>query len=99
MARRQRTTVRISLQRFQDVPALLPCRELACVPRIEVMLLREETTMRWKISHHGHDPRQTDLLALAVLIVVIIAAWGYFADRSERPSTATFVVPSQTVRW
>jgi hypothetical protein len=55
--------------------------------------------MRWKISHHGHDPRQTDLLALAVLIAAIIAAWGYFADSSEKPSTASFVVPSQSVRW
>jgi hypothetical protein len=55
--------------------------------------------MRWKISHHGHDPRQIDLLALAALIVVIIAAWGCFADRPERSSTASFVVPSQTVRW
>ena len=55
--------------------------------------------MRWKISHHGHDPRQIDLLALAVLIVVIVAAWGYFADGSERPNTATFIVPSQSVRW
>jgi hypothetical protein len=55
--------------------------------------------MRWKISHQGHDPRQIDLLALAVLIVAIISAWGYFADSSEKPSTASFVVPSQSVRW
>jgi hypothetical protein len=55
--------------------------------------------MRWKISHRGHDPRQIDLLALAMLIVAIIAAWGYFADSSEQLSTASFVVPSQSVRW
>jgi hypothetical protein len=55
--------------------------------------------MRWKISHQDHDPRQIDLLALALLIVAIIAAWGYFADSSEKPSTASFVVPSQSVRW
>jgi hypothetical protein len=55
--------------------------------------------MRWKISHHGHDPRQIDLLALAALIVAIIAAWGYFADSPEKPNTASFVVPSQSVRW
>ena len=55
--------------------------------------------MRWKISHHGHDPRQIDLLALAVLIVAIVAAWGYFADNSQKPSTAAFIVPSQSVRW
>ncbi len=55
--------------------------------------------MRWKISHHGHDPRQIDLLALVVLIVVIVGAWGYLADRPQKPSTASFVVPSQTARW
>ena len=56
--------------------------------------------MRWKISHH--DPRQIDLLALAalaVLIVAIVAAWGYFADSSPKPTTASFIVPSQSVRW
>jgi len=30
--------------------------------------------MRWKISHHGHDPRQIDLLAVLALLIVIIAA-------------------------
>jgi hypothetical protein len=55
--------------------------------------------MRWKISHHGHDDRQIDLLALLALIVVVVAAWGYFADRAQKPVTASFVVPSQSVRW
>jgi hypothetical protein len=53
--------------------------------------------MGWKISHH--DPRQIDLLALVVLIVVIVGAFGYFADRPQKQSTASFVVPSQSVRW
>jgi hypothetical protein len=61
--------------------------------------LGEETTMRWKISHRGHDPRQIDLLALAVLIIAIVAAWCYFADNSQNPNTAAFIVPSQSVRW
>jgi hypothetical protein len=56
--------------------------------------------MRWKTGHHDHDPRQIDLLALAVLIVVIIAAWGYFAATSDHaPDTAAFIVPGQSVRW
>ena len=55
--------------------------------------------MRWKISHRGHDPRQIDLLALAVLIIAIVTAWGYFADNSQKPSAAPFIVPSQSVRW
>jgi hypothetical protein len=55
--------------------------------------------MRWKISRRDHDPRQIDLLALAVLIIAIVAAWGYLADNSQKPSTTTFIVPSQSVRW
>jgi lipopolysaccharide export system protein LptC len=54
--------------------------------------------MRWKISHHGHDPRQIDLLAILALLVVIGAAWFYF-DRSQPQSTSAFIVPSQSVRW
>ena len=42
--------------------------------------------MRWKISHHGHDPRQIDLLAVIALIIVIIAAWRYFEGGSEPPA-------------
>jgi drug/metabolite transporter (DMT)-like permease len=56
--------------------------------------------MRWKISHHGHDPRQIDLLAVAALVILVIAAFSYFADRSYAPAShASFIVPSQSVRW
>jgi len=58
--------------------------------------------MRWKISHHHghHDPRQVDLLAVAALIIIVIAAFSYFADRSYAPAShASFIVPSQSVRW
>ena len=55
--------------------------------------------MRWKISHHGHDPRQVDLLAILALLVVIVTAWRYF-DGSPKPQATTgFIVPSQSVRW
>jgi hypothetical protein len=55
--------------------------------------------MRWKISHHGHDPRMIDLLAILVLLIVIVTAWHYF-DRSPKPQTTTaFIEPSQSVRW
>ncbi len=55
--------------------------------------------MRWKISHHGHDPRQIDLLAILALLIVIITAWHYF-DSSPKPQTTTaFIEPSQSVRW
>ncbi len=56
--------------------------------------------MRWKLSHHhDHDPRQIDLLAAIVIVATIAAAYLYFAHRPEAPSTAAFIVPSQSVRW
>jgi hypothetical protein len=55
--------------------------------------------MRWKISHHGHDPRQIDLLAALALLVVIIAAWQYFEGSPQPQSTTAFIEPSQSVRW
>ena len=54
--------------------------------------------MRWKISPHGHDPRQIDLLAVAALVIVVVSVLAYI-DRSPQPATASFIVPSQNVRW
>jgi len=55
--------------------------------------------MRWKISRHGHDPRQIDLLAVIALFIAIVAAWIYFAGSSPSPNISAFIVPSQSVRW
>jgi len=56
--------------------------------------------MRWKLSHHhGHDPRQIDLLAVLALLIIIVAGCRYFTHYPETPSTTAFVVPSQSVRW
>jgi hypothetical protein len=57
--------------------------------------------MRWKISHHGHDPRQIDLLAGAALLIAIVAAYLYFNYTPVPPpsSAAALIEPSQTVRW
>ncbi|WP_213770453.1 hypothetical protein [Bradyrhizobium sp. dw_78] len=55
--------------------------------------------MRWKISRHGHDPRQIDLIAICVLIVVIVAAYRFYVRDPEPPNHADFIVPSQSVRW
>ena len=55
--------------------------------------------MRWKISPHGHDVRQIDLLALLALLVVIIVACHYFGRLPEPRNTAVFIEPSQSVRW
>ena len=37
--------------------------------------------MRWKTSHHGHDPRLNDLLAILALLVLIVGAWQYFGTQ------------------
>ena len=55
--------------------------------------------MRWKISHRGHDPRQIDLIAVLALIIVIVAAYRFFNGGSDAPSSTTFIVHSQSVRW
>jgi hypothetical protein len=55
--------------------------------------------MRWRISPHGHDARQIDLLAIVGLLVVIVSALLYFDHNSQPASTASFIVPSQNVRW
>ncbi|SHH60396.1 hypothetical protein [Bradyrhizobium erythrophlei] len=55
--------------------------------------------MRWKISHHGHDPRQIDLLAVLALLIIIVAAYRYFTHSPEAARATAFIVPSQSVRW
>jgi hypothetical protein len=55
--------------------------------------------MRWKSSHRGHDPRQIDLIAIFVLLILIIAAYRFFSDVSGGPSGTAFIDPSQSVRW
>jgi hypothetical protein len=55
--------------------------------------------MRWKISHHEHDPRRLDLVAVLAFVVIVIAASTYFASGSRQTTTADFIVPSQNVRW
>ena len=55
--------------------------------------------MRWKISHHGHDPRQIDLLAVLALLIVIVAACRYFSHSPEALDSTSLIVPSQNVRW
>jgi hypothetical protein len=63
-------------------------------------LLREETTMRGKSSHDGHDPRQIDLLAVVALVLISLGGFVYLASHWAEPVTKTsFVVPSQHVRW
>jgi hypothetical protein len=56
--------------------------------------------MRWKISHHGHDPRQIDLIAILALLIIIVAAFTFYSTSTAAPpNKATFIVPSQSVRW
>jgi hypothetical protein len=62
-------------------------------------LLGRSKTMRWKISHGGHDPRQIDLIAIFALLILIAAACWFFSGGSNPPSTTAFIDPSQTIRW
>jgi hypothetical protein len=55
--------------------------------------------MRWKISRHGHDPRQIDLVAALALVIIIVGSYQYFTHSPEAPSTTAFIEPSQSVRW
>jgi len=55
--------------------------------------------MRWKISPHGHDSRQIDLLAIAALLILVVSALLYFDHRAQPTATGSFIVPSQNVRW
>ncbi len=56
--------------------------------------------MRWKISHHGHDPRQIDLLAVLALLDRDRRRLALFRRPVPEPqSTTAFIVPSQSVRW
>jgi hypothetical protein len=70
--------------------------------------------MRWKISPHfhfrpgphlkihprGHDPRTIDMLAIVVLLALILGSgWYLAASFATQPTTAAFIVPSQSVHW
>jgi hypothetical protein len=55
--------------------------------------------MRWKFRPSGHDPRQIDLLAALVMVILIVAI-GHYVTQSAKPQAASaFIEPSQTVRW
>jgi len=80
------------------IPAL---REPKLLTRIGFALPFERAKpMRWKISHHGHDPRQIDLIAILALLIIIVAAFRFYsASTVAPPNRATFIVPSQSVHW
>jgi hypothetical protein len=87
------------LQRFQSKRALLVRAELRFPTHVDLMSAGRTTTMRWKISHHGHDVRQIDLLAILALLVIIVVAYHYFGGPPNPHTTAGFIEPSQSVRW
>jgi hypothetical protein len=55
--------------------------------------------MRWKISHHGHDPRQIDLVAILALLIIIVAACRFYSEPPNVAAKTAFIEPSQSVRW
>jgi hypothetical protein len=95
LARRQR-----AVKFAAALPALLLRREQRLTDRIDLMLpFGSKQTMRWKISRHGHDSRQIDLLAVLALLIIIVAACRYFGQSPDMPSTTALIVPSQSTRW
>jgi hypothetical protein len=79
---------------------LLPCPEPAAgEPHWFDASLGRVRSMRWKIDHHGHDPRQIDLVAIFALLILIVAAWRFYNEPPSVPSQTAFIVPSQSVRW
>ena len=56
-------------------------------------------TMRWKISHHDHDPRLNDLLAILALAHPHCRGVALFRHALRTAKHAAFIVPSQSVRW
>jgi hypothetical protein len=87
------------LHRFQSGHAFLMRAEPWFQTRIDLMSAGRTPTMRWKISHHGHDVRQIDLLAMLALLVIIVVAYHYFGNPPAPHNTAAFIEPSQSVRW
>lgn len=56
--------------------------------------------MRLHIHRDGHDPRQIDLLAVIILMLVVFGAICYLSSPSfVQVSTSSFIEPSQSVRW
>jgi hypothetical protein len=55
--------------------------------------------MRWKLRPSGHDPRQIDLLAAVVMVLIVIAVGYFMTEHSKKHLSASFIEPSQTVRW
>lgn len=56
--------------------------------------------MRWKkIGRTGHDPRQLDLLAIVVMVLIVVAVGHFLIQPAKRSGTSSFFEPSQTVRW
>ncbi|MBR0847158.1 hypothetical protein JQ543_05305 [Bradyrhizobium diazoefficiens] len=70
--------------------------------------------MRWKISPHfhfrfgphlkidsrDHDPRTIDMLAIVALLALVLGSgWYLAASFATQPTTAAFIVPSQSVHW
>jgi hypothetical protein len=103
LARRQCFALKTRLQQFLaaalSVERRIPgARNPKCHAGIVSSTRSEETTMRWKISPHGHDSRQIDLLAVVALLI-IVSAYVYYAHSPEPPSTTAFIVPSQSTHW
>jgi hypothetical protein len=46
----------------------------------------------------GHDGRYVDL-AVAIVLLIIVGAYGFYCSKPTPVTTTAFIVPSQTTRW
>ena len=72
-----------------QTPALFT-QVMAMRPAWDEMLKRYSILAVWQ---------RLSLWAVLALLVVIIAAYGYFTHNATKPSTTAFIVPSQSVKW
>jgi hypothetical protein len=56
--------------------------------------------MRFHTDRNGHDPRQIDLFAVIVLLLIVFGTICYLSSPAlVQVSKASFIEPSQSVRW
>jgi hypothetical protein len=52
-----------------------------------------------KVGDGWHDQRLIELIALLALTILVIAGVRIYFDTPKSATQASFIVPSQTVRW
>jgi len=79
--------------------AFLPLRQSASSRCIVLARQKGVQRVRLHIEKHGHDPRQVDLVAVIVLIVLVFGAICYLCGFAADPIMTGFLVPSENAYW